>query len=104
MDQQEEEGKEECPKLTNRGGNDKDSDEESENEEGMEVEENEKDDLDEVLPIEGKGESLTEEMYDEMEEPEEGKYVYETIVDHIFENVILKLKFKYYNEINGKDN
>eukprot|EP00957_Ditylum_brightwellii_P088843 6765302-Ditylum_brightwellii.AAC.2 len=39
-----------------------------------------------------------------MEEKEEGEYVYEMIVDHRFENGILKLKVKYYNEINGKDN
>eukprot|EP00957_Ditylum_brightwellii_P019297 1455659-Ditylum_brightwellii.AAC.1 len=39
-----------------------------------------------------------------MEEIEEGGYVYETIVDHGFEDGILKLKFKYYNEINGNDN
>eukprot|EP00957_Ditylum_brightwellii_P089315 6800466-Ditylum_brightwellii.AAC.1 len=39
-----------------------------------------------------------------MEEIEEGEYVYETIVDHMFEKGILKLKVKYYNESNGKDN
>eukprot|EP00957_Ditylum_brightwellii_P075000 5700120-Ditylum_brightwellii.AAC.1 len=39
-----------------------------------------------------------------MEEIEEGEYVYETIMDHRFENGILKLKVKYYYEINGKDN
>eukprot|EP00957_Ditylum_brightwellii_P116358 8875569-Ditylum_brightwellii.AAC.1 len=39
-----------------------------------------------------------------MEEIEEGEYVYETIVDRRFKNGILKLKVKYYNEINGKDN
>eukprot|EP00957_Ditylum_brightwellii_P096247 7331152-Ditylum_brightwellii.AAC.1 len=39
-----------------------------------------------------------------MEEIEEGEYVYETIVDHRFENGSLKLKVKYYNRINGKDN
>eukprot|EP00957_Ditylum_brightwellii_P063441 4815993-Ditylum_brightwellii.AAC.1 len=70
----------------------------------MEMEEDEKDDSDEVLPIEEKGKSLTEEIYDEMEETEEEEYVYETIVDHRFENGILRLKVKYYNEINGKDN
>ena len=37
-----------------------------------------------------------------MEEIEEGEYVYEMIVDHRFENGILKLKTKYYNEINAK--
>eukprot|EP00957_Ditylum_brightwellii_P022109 1668060-Ditylum_brightwellii.AAC.1 len=70
----------------------------------MEMEEDEKDDLDEALPTEEKGESLTEEIYDEMEEKEEGEYVYEMIADHRFENRILKLKVKYYNKINGKDN
>eukprot|EP00957_Ditylum_brightwellii_P099679 7592957-Ditylum_brightwellii.AAC.1 len=70
----------------------------------MEMEEDENDYLDEALPIEEKGESLTEDMYDEMEEIEEGEYVYEMIVDHGSENGILKLKVKYYNEINGKDN
>eukprot|EP00957_Ditylum_brightwellii_P047692 3623203-Ditylum_brightwellii.AAC.1 len=55
MDQQEEEGKEECPKLINRGGNNEDSDEESENEEGRKMEEDEEEDSDEALPIEGKG-------------------------------------------------
>eukprot|EP00957_Ditylum_brightwellii_P055538 4209013-Ditylum_brightwellii.AAC.1 len=39
-----------------------------------------------------------------MEEIEEGESVYETIVDHRFENGSLKLKVKYYNEINGRDN
>eukprot|EP00957_Ditylum_brightwellii_P161004 12257427-Ditylum_brightwellii.AAC.1 len=63
MAQQEEEGKEECPKLIKRGGYDEDSDEESENEEGMEMEEDERDDSDEALPIEEKGESLTEKKY-----------------------------------------
>eukprot|EP00957_Ditylum_brightwellii_P070715 5374799-Ditylum_brightwellii.AAC.1 len=38
-----------------------------------------------------------------MEEIEEGEYVYEMIVDHMFENGILMFKVKYYNEINGKD-
>eukprot|EP00957_Ditylum_brightwellii_P084304 6410313-Ditylum_brightwellii.AAC.1 len=38
MAQQEEEGKEECTQLINRGGNDEDSDEQSENEEGMGIE------------------------------------------------------------------
>ena len=42
MAQQEEEGKEECTQLINRGGNDEDSDEQSENEEGMEIEVDEK--------------------------------------------------------------
>eukprot|EP00957_Ditylum_brightwellii_P175029 13325739-Ditylum_brightwellii.AAC.1 len=68
MAQQEEEGKEECQKLINRGGNDEDSDRESETEEGTEMEEDKKHDSDEVLPIEEKGENLTEEIYDEMEE------------------------------------
>eukprot|EP00957_Ditylum_brightwellii_P059873 4545435-Ditylum_brightwellii.AAC.1 len=68
------------------------------------MEEDEKNDSDEVLPIEEKGESLTEEIYHEMEEIEEGEYVYETVVDHRFENEIIKLKIKYYNELNGKDN
>eukprot|EP00957_Ditylum_brightwellii_P075743 5756236-Ditylum_brightwellii.AAC.1 len=79
MAQQEEEGKEEWPKLIIRGGNDEDLDKESENEEGMTMEEDEKDDSDEALVIEEKGESLTEKIYDEMEEIEEGEYVYETI-------------------------
>eukprot|EP00957_Ditylum_brightwellii_P210502 15365052-Ditylum_brightwellii.AAC.4 len=70
----------------------------------MEVEEDEKDASDEAIPIEEKGESLTEEMYDKMEEKEEGEYVCETIVDHRFENGILKLKVKYYNEMNRKGN
>eukprot|EP00957_Ditylum_brightwellii_P021699 1636566-Ditylum_brightwellii.AAC.1 len=74
MAQQEEEGKEECPRLINRGGNDEGSDKESENEEGMEMEEDKKNDLDEALPIEEKGKSLTEEIYDEMEEIEKGEY------------------------------
>eukprot|EP00957_Ditylum_brightwellii_P100725 7677027-Ditylum_brightwellii.AAC.1 len=39
-----------------------------------------------------------------MEEKERGEYVYETIVDHRSEDGILKLKVKYYNGINGKDN
>eukprot|EP00957_Ditylum_brightwellii_P033008 2502719-Ditylum_brightwellii.AAC.1 len=104
MAQQEEEGKEECLKLINRGDNNEDSNEESENEEGMDMEENEKDNSGEALPIEEKGESLTEKIYDEMEEIEIGEQVYETIVDHRFENGILKLKVKYYNNINGKDN
>eukprot|EP00957_Ditylum_brightwellii_P029576 2234730-Ditylum_brightwellii.AAC.1 len=39
-----------------------------------------------------------------MEEIEEGEYAYETIMDHRFENGSLKLKVKYYNAINGKDN
>eukprot|EP00957_Ditylum_brightwellii_P092298 7027451-Ditylum_brightwellii.AAC.1 len=82
MAQQEEGGKEEYPKLINRGDNDEDSDEESENKEGTEMEEEKKNDLEEALPIEEKGESLPEEIYDEMEEIEEGEYVYETIVDH----------------------
>eukprot|EP00957_Ditylum_brightwellii_P116584 8892730-Ditylum_brightwellii.AAC.1 len=43
-------------------------------------------------------------MDDEMDEIEEGEYVYETIVDHRFEKGILKLKVKYYNGSNGKDN
>eukprot|EP00957_Ditylum_brightwellii_P182084 13872819-Ditylum_brightwellii.AAC.1 len=59
MVQQEEEGKEEYPNLIDRGGNDEDSDEEFENEEGMEMGKDEKDDSDEALPIEEKGESLT---------------------------------------------
>eukprot|EP00957_Ditylum_brightwellii_P081828 6225238-Ditylum_brightwellii.AAC.1 len=37
-----------------------------------------------------------------MKGTEKGEYVYETIVDHMFENGILKLKVKYYNGINGK--
>eukprot|EP00957_Ditylum_brightwellii_P177921 13552020-Ditylum_brightwellii.AAC.1 len=74
MAQQEEEGKEECLKLINRGGNGEDLDEESENEEEREMEEDKKDDSDEALPIEEKRESLTEEIYDEMEEIEEGEY------------------------------
>eukprot|EP00957_Ditylum_brightwellii_P036274 2747410-Ditylum_brightwellii.AAC.1 len=61
----------------------------------MEMEEDEKDNSDEALPIEEKGGSLTEEIYDELEEIEEGGYVYEMIVDHRFENGILKLKVKY---------
>eukprot|EP00957_Ditylum_brightwellii_P177622 13529357-Ditylum_brightwellii.AAC.1 len=52
-------------------------------------------------PLRKKGESLTEEIYDEMEEIEKGIYLSETIVDHRFENGILKLKVKYYNGING---
>eukprot|EP00957_Ditylum_brightwellii_P145295 11066322-Ditylum_brightwellii.AAC.1 len=59
------------------------------------MEEDEKDDSDEMLPIEEKGEILTEEIYDEMEEIEKEEYVYETIVDHRFENGILKPKAKY---------
>eukprot|EP00957_Ditylum_brightwellii_P209518 15362073-Ditylum_brightwellii.AAC.1 len=43
----------------------------------MEVDKDEKD-PDEALPIEEKGESLTEEIYDEMEEIEEGEYLFET--------------------------
>eukprot|EP00957_Ditylum_brightwellii_P125456 9562467-Ditylum_brightwellii.AAC.1 len=70
----------------------------------MEMEEDEKDDSDEALPIEEKRKSLTEDIYDDMEEIKVGDYVYETIVDHRFENGILKHKVKYYNEINGKDN
>eukprot|EP00957_Ditylum_brightwellii_P059087 4481975-Ditylum_brightwellii.AAC.1 len=104
MAQQEEEGKKECPKPINREDNDEDSDEESENEEGTEMEKEKKNGLDEALPIEEKGDSLTEKIYDEMEEIEEEEYVYETIVDHRFDNGILKLKVKYYNEMNGKDN
>eukprot|EP00957_Ditylum_brightwellii_P209289 15361099-Ditylum_brightwellii.AAC.1 len=103
MAQQEEDEKEECPELINRGGNDEDSDEESNNEEEMEVDKDEKN-SDEALPIKEKGESSTEEMYNEMEEKEEGEYMYETIVDCRFENGILKLKVKYNNEINRKNN
>eukprot|EP00957_Ditylum_brightwellii_P015767 1188145-Ditylum_brightwellii.AAC.1 len=39
-----------------------------------------------------------------MEEIDEVEYVYDTIVDHSFENEILKLKVKCYNEFNAKDN
>eukprot|EP00957_Ditylum_brightwellii_P131915 10058987-Ditylum_brightwellii.AAC.3 len=104
MTQYKEEGEEEFPNLINKGGNDEDSDEEFDNEEGMEVEEDERDDSDEALPIEGKGENLAEEIYDEMEKKGEGEHMYEMIVDHRFENGILKLKVNYYNKINGKDN
>eukprot|EP00957_Ditylum_brightwellii_P028799 2175795-Ditylum_brightwellii.AAC.1 len=68
------------------------------------MEEEEEEDSDKALPIKEKMEILTEKIYDEMEKIKEGKYVYETIVDHRFENGILKLKVKYYNGINGKDN
>eukprot|EP00957_Ditylum_brightwellii_P192591 14663099-Ditylum_brightwellii.AAC.1 len=69
----------------------------------MEVEKDEKD-SDEAPPLKEKEKSSTEEIYNKIEEKGEGKYLYETIVDHWFENGILKLKVKYCNKINGKDN
>eukprot|EP00957_Ditylum_brightwellii_P196775 14991877-Ditylum_brightwellii.AAC.1 len=86
--------KEECgedeegnPETINGGGDDEDSGEETGNEEEVGVGKNRKD-ADEAS----------------LKKNKVGEYVYETIVDHRFENGILNLKVRYHNKVYGKDN
>eukprot|EP00957_Ditylum_brightwellii_P121701 9281457-Ditylum_brightwellii.AAC.1 len=54
--------------------------------------------MEDTLSVEERGEGMMEDIYDEVEE-KDSEYEYKTIANHNFQQNILTLKVKYYNEM-----